>query len=345
MIRDFALQLLLGGMIINPFTGPGTPPVETPEYTNPGGQGDRTGIITCSYSNVTGSPIGAGTPNNLVDGAIVANSTDACQVGNGRGNEFTFDFGVGVNKVISEVTFDVNSTAAHGTWQFYASHDNANWFNIASDQTFTGAISYVFATTLTTVTGGFRYFKLHQRDGTASTTIWNLEIKFKICNGTAYVNANRLVFDYANPGGKGPRNAMCTITTDLAPSGASGPITGLLDGCMNSNDETGFTASTGNQSKEIRWDFKAGNSKRIDQILFTTAIANVIGGSWAWEGSNDGTAWTTINSGLTLNGTSTTYNVTGTTGYRFFRMLHGSGTNIGVLVRQIEWEFRIRDTT
>lgn len=144
-------------------------------YSNTGGSGDRSAVITTTLTNATP---GAGLVTDLVDGAL----TDEFWWLFGTANAVVkFDFGVGNLWVIDEFKWLQSTAAGHGTWNFEGSNDNAAWDVLRADLTLGGATSTTYAISNNTA---YRYYRL--APGTAQLTNSNpflREIEFKI--GTA----------------------------------------------------------------------------------------------------------------------------------------------------------------
>jgi len=154
-------------------------PEGAPAYTNAGGQGDRTASITVS---ITSGLMVAGTTSNLVDGAFANNATDSIAFGavSVTDKSITFDFGVYAEKIITEATWKQGTTASHGTWKWQVSADNSTWLD-ANGSSFTlGGATTQVQTVLTTVTKGYRYYRLLGISGTASGSPYIQEVEFKI---------------------------------------------------------------------------------------------------------------------------------------------------------------------
>ena len=145
----------------------------TAAYANSGGSGDRRSVITAT----TLKPLSSGSPlSNIIDGA-----TDSVTWTGGSGMVFTFDFGVGINKNITEITWKQSTTGTHGTWVIEASHDNQNWGALTGNFTFGGVLAQVIS--LATNPYGYRYYRLRQISGAMSTGPYLHEIEFKIMDG------------------------------------------------------------------------------------------------------------------------------------------------------------------
>lgn len=147
-------------------------------YTNIGGSGDRTSMITATYS----PGLAARAASLMVDGATTALS--GIQVPNGitdvTGAYIQFDFGVGVSKVISEVKWYLSNNGAQGTWKYQGSNDASAWTDIVSNGVFG------FPDTLTNSTG-YRYYRVLGVSGAiigGGSGYYIDEVEFKIGDAT-----------------------------------------------------------------------------------------------------------------------------------------------------------------
>jgi hypothetical protein len=140
---------------------------------------------------------------------------------------------------------------------------------------------------------------------------------------------------YANPQGTGNRTAALVVTENI-PSGG-GDVEQMVNGAIV-NNEFFFTGSALNGTQEIRIDF--GTARLIDEFKWYQQNSSTHG-TWQWEGSNDGSSWTTLGATFTLGGgTVTTYARANTNGYRYYRLLGVSGSTSGSPYLQ-EIEFKI----
>lgn len=151
-------------------------------YANPGGTGDRTASITVTTNASLGS--GAGTQQNLVDGAKANNTSDACWVNNSQGAAmyFKFDFGVGVAKLIQEAKWYQNGSSAQpGVWKWKGSNDDSGYTDLTTTFTLNGAGAGDPIGDLSANVLGYRYYKLEQTTNAGGNdTPWLWECEFKI---------------------------------------------------------------------------------------------------------------------------------------------------------------------
>lgn len=140
-------------------------------YTNTGGTGNRSSVITVTATLITA---GGGAPQDTVDGSQ-ANSywwTNATGTGVGW---LTFDFGSGASKVIDQLRLYQDTTQSHGIWRFEGSNDNLLWTQCGVDFTL-----QAFAAIPVPNTTGYRYYRLRHMSGSRSQTPFIREFEFKI---------------------------------------------------------------------------------------------------------------------------------------------------------------------
>lgn len=148
-------------------------------YSNSGGTGNRTGIITVT-ANFTPS---AGTVDKLVDGGFVGNASNSILVGNGviaSGKAVTFDL-QGINgglQYIDEVT--LKAVSAQGVSAlFQGSLDGTNWVTLCDSFSWTTATQ---AVSVAMRPEGYRYIQFEGLAGSFPNVYWT-ETEFKIAPG------------------------------------------------------------------------------------------------------------------------------------------------------------------
>ena len=153
-------------------------------YANPGGTGNRTATIT-----VTTTVDFTGAVSLLIDGVTAAVTSMWFNSGNSsREVKFTF----ATPRLITEAKWYQSAIAAHGDWQWQGSPDNSAWTNIGS--TFT--LGTAATQTITTLSGNvtsYRYYRMLQTTGTASTSPYLYEIEFNIDDGAVASSASARV--------------------------------------------------------------------------------------------------------------------------------------------------------
>jgi len=156
----------------------GGPSWPNTSYSNSLGSGDRTALITVTAAV---GVLGSGTLNNLVDGVLGNNSSDAI----GFATSFAVDstkwilFNFGRRVRIDEAKFYQQDTTSHGTWKWQGSHDGSEFYDIGSSFTLGGATTQTM-TNLSGNTGAYQYLRLLGVSGTASNVPWLQEFDFKV---------------------------------------------------------------------------------------------------------------------------------------------------------------------
>ena len=148
-----------------------------------------------------------------------------------------------------------------------------------------------------------------------------------------------LGYSYSNPGGSGNRTSSISFSTNASVGGVS--IADFVDG---STTASAFYFNTANTQAVaglyLRFDFGTGGAKIINEAKwYQSDVAPQ--GSWKWQGSNNGSAWTDIGSSFVL-GSATTQILselyTNTTAYRYYQLAGVSGTcGWNTIMREIEF--------
>lgn len=156
--------------LLNPYRfAAAGPPV--PSYANPGGSGDRSGLITISQST-SGIVGGAGI---LINGNTAGNEGYFAWA-HGAGYWIKFDFGSA--KVIDELKWYQSHLYEHGVWNLQGSNDDSSW---TDTNNFTlGSLSTTTSTHAITGFSGFRYARLIIKSGNASQGPYIIEAEFQI---------------------------------------------------------------------------------------------------------------------------------------------------------------------
>lgn len=137
-------------------------------YGNPGGRGNRAGVVTVTSSGIT---FGAGTPANLVNGTFVNDFW--WNNGTNNGTQWVkFDFGSA--KVINELRWYQDIFAGSGTWAFEGSNDDSAWTTINAGFNLDVGMMEMKNTV------AYRYYRLRAVSGNRSQAAWLREIEFKI---------------------------------------------------------------------------------------------------------------------------------------------------------------------
>lgn len=145
----------------------------TAAYANSQGTGNRTSTISTSLSNI---PKGGGNYSDMVDGA----TTDSLwQGGWAAGLNYTWDFGAGTYKNVTEITWKQSNTDICANVVLQASNDGVGWQKLAQ-QSLGGAASTTYAVTNNPY--GYRYYRVKGSSG-ARFTGFVREVEFKIMAG------------------------------------------------------------------------------------------------------------------------------------------------------------------
>jgi hypothetical protein len=209
---------------------------------------------------------------------------------------------------------------------------------LKTDFTLGGSTTQTIA--LTNNPYGYRYYRLHHhRTPEASSSPFIQEIEFKIAAGPQAPDITT-VPDYGNAGGVGDRTGTVTITTSGLPL-LAGTLAYLLDGYGGSstNSTTYYQWSGASAGAWFKFDF--GTAKRITEANVYGVGTAVALGTWKYQGSPDNSTWTDIGSSFawTTNTNTITDLSANTTAYRYYRLLHVSGTINNAQLG--EFEFKI----
>ncbi|MBZ9710483.1 hypothetical protein LB543_27675 [Mesorhizobium sp. ESP7-2] len=314
-------------MIVNPFVFTPPPPASAmPSYWNAGGLGDRTSSITVT----TTATLGGGTINNLIDGGFAANSTDACWFNSGQTlREVKFDFGAGVQKIIDGFRWVQDTHSDHGTWVFEGSNDDSTYTTIGSSFALGGGgiVKYFFFSA--TNTTAYRYYKLRQIAGATASGPWLKEIQFRIADPAIGEVRDALV--------DGDRTSLITTTT-TATMTLGTHIDNLVDGLFTADANGAAAFTSGESSREIKFDLGSGKILTGFLWLQDTELTH---GTWVIEGSNDDSTYTGLGSSFTLGGAVIQQQTwSNSTAYRYHKLRQTSGTtNTSPWLYEIE--FRI----
>lgn len=291
----------------------------TPSYWHSLSRGDRTASITVT----TTATLGAGTINNLVDGALTANSSDACWFNTAQSTrEVKFDFATG--HIVDGFRWLQNALNSHGTWVLEGSNDDSSYTGIGGSFTLGGAFLAEYGFTNSTA---YRYYKLRQTAGSTNSGPWLLDIEFRI------VEAGGAARDALE---SGDRTSAITTTTTAALS--SGTINNLVDGAFASNSTDSCFFTGGQSTKEIKFDL--GSTKTVTGFQWVQSTTDSHG-TWVIEGSNDDSSYTGLGSSFTLGGVLVlAQTFANATAYRYYKLRQTSGTT-NASPWLIEIDFRI----
>lgn len=165
-------------------------------------------------------------------------------------------------------------------------------------------------------------------------------------SSVAGVGGNLVASAYTNFGGTGDRTtvgargAPIAVTSTLTISGG-GAFSNLCDGGFGNNTSDSFkVTSVAVSGLVVVFDFTNTGARIINEFKFYQDTSDSHG-VWHFQGSMDGSSYTTLRSSLTLGGAATnTYTVANTTKYLFYRLLGVSGNTSATPFWQ-EVEFKI----
>jgi hypothetical protein len=145
---------------------------------------------------------------------------------------------------------------------------------------------------------------------------------------------------YANPGGTGNRASLITVSGTMSWTVYGPPAPQhLVNGVTTTDDYNLFNVNSPNTGKTIVFYFN-NLVKIIDQFKWYQTGAQTHG-TFNFEGSNDGSSYTTLKAGFTLGGsTLQTVDVTNSTGYKYYRLI-GTGSNVNTNPYICEIEFKL----
>lgn len=155
-----------------------TDPASVYNYYHPQGSGNRTAEITTTWSGLT---FGSGTPDKLVNGSIVPDSSNAFWWNSGApsaGAYVKWDFG---SRVVNEIQWLQDNANTHGVWQVQGSPDDSAWTNLGSTFTLGGSTRQTIGTGGNTT--AYRYYRLAWQSGALSNGPWLLEVLFATDSG------------------------------------------------------------------------------------------------------------------------------------------------------------------
>lgn len=168
-------------MLVGPACGAGVKVAPVTSYSNTGGQGDRTSFISSTGTMTPGS--GAGTIQNLFDGATGNNDANSVWVNhaNWSSGHFTFDFTGAF--YIDEVTIDMFAAyTGNPTFKFEGSTDNTNWVDLCASFTLNTSLQVV-TLNLNLIPEGYRYMRFTNTGTLPTNDPYIEEMTFKIAPG------------------------------------------------------------------------------------------------------------------------------------------------------------------
>ncbi|MEJ8308820.1 discoidin domain-containing protein [Agrobacterium larrymoorei] len=147
-------------------------------YSNPGGTGNRSSLITVSSTLAA-----SGSPSALVDGSDTGSYATSVQAVSGK--NIRFDFGAGSARYIAEMRWRQGTATTQGVFKWQGSNDGSTWTDIGSEFTLHGgnvAVGSLYESLNTEIgkaTSLYRYFQLLGVSGNSTDTFIR-EVEFKI---------------------------------------------------------------------------------------------------------------------------------------------------------------------
>lgn len=149
-------------------------------YANPGGTGNRAGLITMSGTLLFNS----GSFATYINGVTSDAASNTIITTNQTGKTIQFDFGLGNEKVIDEFKYYTGNGSPQGPWVVQASQDSLVWNDVGTPFALTGAGSFAAVTFSVPMAGNvtsYRYYRFHQVSvGLTSASPQQGELEFKL---------------------------------------------------------------------------------------------------------------------------------------------------------------------
>jgi len=316
--------------------------------------GNRISIITVTkdpaFTNFAGT-----LPEHLVNGLTGSNATAAWAFGNAIAvfNKFIqYEFNVPVRlETFRQAKSDLTDV---GTWKIQASLDGVIWVDVSP----TVAWIPIVTEWPITVTEAFPFYRMLGQGGNSSTTpflpetVFTLTPKFKYTSDDSDVFLgsidNPLLEDeaankrYVDEGDfftkveaipdnsafdSGDRISIITVTKDPAFTNFAGTlpehlVNGLIGG--NAIDAWAFGNSIAVLDKFIQYEF---NTPVRLQKLIQDKSNTVNVGTWKIQSSADGVIWVDVSSAVAWAPLFTTWDITVTEPFKFYRMLGTAGNS------------------
>jgi hypothetical protein len=300
------------GIIASARKKPAVVPVETggePAYTNQGGKHNRTSIIT-----VTSNMVFFGTPNQLVDGQASNAVSQPYATSNGNPDwTIVFDFGVGIEKRITEFQWKQDVVSPRPNVLFQGSDDSVSWTTIHGPFSLGTVAAYAPQTVSFTNSGFYRYYRLTSTTDSFSNVPFLGEIEFKLSQKDGEPTAT----SYNGYCGSGDRRTEIVVTQK---TGQSGNIPSNL---LNGREDTAYDWGFGQSDCFLLFDF--GIPIIVSEFNWTQNVGNTHG-TWKWQGSNDGFAFVDLGGPFTLGGVNQFQAVTPVpAGHRYYRLQQVTG--------------------
>ena len=145
----------------------------------------------------------------------------------------------------------------------------------------------------------------------------------------------------------GNRQGTYTITSSGI-SSITGAFANWIDGSNNNNGENAWHWNANSQNHNggnITFDLGSGNSKIYTGVkLFQDNTSS--SGNWKWQGSNDNSSYTDLDTNFTWGGSTTIESTwTNNTAYRYIRLLGVIGSSSTAGPYQQDMQFKVKTIT
>lgn len=282
-----------------------------PSYFNHQARGNRDGYVTFSTTAAFGGTTGL---TALIYGHENSDNANNSYFSSQTvtGKYLRIDFGLGNKKRMTEFTWKQDIISSAGTWTLQGSNDASAWTDIQ-----TGIALGSSATQVVSFTNAsyYRYYQLIGTAGSTSTAAWLMGWWWKIADETETTSPN-----YENFYSFGLlTNAGCTLSATQPFTG--GNETYLFDSFTS--NATAYFATNNATNGYIQVQFPESVVISGFKWLQSNSATH---GTWSVQGSNNGTDWTDITTGLTLGGaTSQEYTFTASSAYTYLRLQKTAG--------------------
>jgi len=144
-------------------------------YSNTGGSGNRTSIITLTQSDSNAPHGQAGNLFFIVNGVV--DNVLWISAGVADGKWVKYDFGSA--KIINEAKFYQSGSQTQGNWKWQGSNDDSTYTDIGSSFGL-GGTTVQTITAISSNTTAYRYYRLIKVSGSTNATPYSQEMQFKI---------------------------------------------------------------------------------------------------------------------------------------------------------------------
>ena len=288
-------------------------------YSNALGTGDRRGSITV----ITSGGSSSGTVANLVDGTTSGNPFFSGPV--------TFKFDLGSSKVIKQARWKQTNSTDHGSYKWQGSNDDSSYADIGSAFTL-GGEPVTYHDQLIGNDTAYGWYRLTPTTGSMSASPDIQEVEFFI-EGVAQ---DEPATTYRATVSNGDRRSLINVSTTA--SLGAGSISNFVDGVQDTNNSSvAFWFVNGQSGKSITFDFSPSGKKQVVDAFIWRQQYGADHGTWKVQGSDDGSSWADLATGINITGTGE-YAWTNSTPYARYRLQQTSGTtNDGPWITEIEF--------